>query len=62
MDPIEKILWWIKEGIKNVRSHRTDKRNTELILAYYDGYEAALKEIKKKVTKIKEEEAECQIN
>lgn len=62
MNPIEKILWWLNEEIKNVRYHRKDKRNTDLILAYYDGYEAALKEIKTKVTKIKKEEAECEIN
>lgn len=62
MEPINKILWWINEGIKNVKYHAKDKRNTSLMIAYYNGYETALKEMKKKVTKIKKEEEECQIN
>ncbi len=56
MFALEKILWWINEEIKNVKHHVKDKRNTELILAYYNGYETALKEMKKEIVKIRKEE------
>lgn len=62
MDPLQKILWWINSEIRNVKSHAKDKRNTSLIIAYYNGYETALKEMKKKVTKIKKEEERCLTN
>lgn len=55
MDKIEKILWWLDEAIKNVKHNKKDKRNTELVSAYYEGYNAALKEIKKKVITIEQE-------
>lgn len=58
MEMINKVLFWIDEGIKNVKEHSKDERNTELIEAYYKGFETALKEIKKKTIKIKKEEEE----
>lgn len=55
MTALEKKLWWINEEIKNVKHHAKDKRNTELMIAYYDGYETALKEMKKEIIKIRKE-------
>ena len=55
MDPVDKILWILNDSLKNVRSHSKDDRNNEVALAYYEGFEAALKDIKKKTLKIKEE-------
>lgn len=55
MEILDKIFCWINSNIKNVQSHSKDSRNTELILAYYNGYETALKEMKKEVVKIKQE-------
>ena len=62
MEAINKILYCINKSIKSVQHHSKDKRNSELILAYYNGYETALKEIKKTVIKTKKEEEKCQIN
>lgn len=45
MEAIDKILWYIDEEIKNVKQHSKDKRNNEIVLAYYKGYEAALKDL-----------------
>lgn len=55
MEILDKIFCWINSNIKNVQLHSKDSRNTELILAYYNGYETALKEMKKEVVKIKQE-------
>lgn len=55
MEILDKIFCCINSNIKNVQSHSKDSRNTELILAYYNGYETALKEMKKEVVKIKQE-------
>ena len=55
MEILDKIFCSINSNIKNVQSHSKDSRNTELILAYYNGYETALKEMKKEVVKIKQE-------
>ena len=37
MEILDKIFCWINSNIKNVQSHSKDSRNTELILAYYNG-------------------------
>lgn len=55
MEILDKIFCWINSNIKNVQSYSKDSQNTELILAYYNGYETALKEMKKEVVKIKQE-------
>ena len=55
MEILDKIFCSINSNMKNVQSHSKDSRNTELILAYYNGYETALKEMKKEVVKIKQE-------
>ena len=62
MESIDKILWYIDEEIKNVKQHSKDKRNNEIVLAYYKGYEAALKDLKKKTAKIKKEEEKNKIS
>lgn len=56
MEIEDKILKWSEREIKNVKAHKKAKNNTELILAYYDGYETAMKELKKKIAKFKKEE------
>lgn len=59
MEVEDKALAWIEREIKNTKEHRKDKRNTEKILNFYDGYEAALKEVKKEILKFKKEEEVC---
>lgn len=37
MEAINNILYRINRNIKNVQHHSKDKRNSELMLAYYNG-------------------------
>lgn len=39
---------------ENVKEHKKDKNNTELIKAFYKGYEKAIKEIERKIKEIEE--------
>lgn len=55
-----RVLFLINSRLKSVKEHIKDKRNNELMLAYYQGFEAALKDIKKKVNEVYEEQEEIE--
>lgn len=58
MEHKRRILILLEVMRENVKHHKKDKNNTKEFNQFYDGYETAIKEIKKKIEEMDELEEE----
>lgn len=54
MEHKRRILILLEVMQENVKHHKWDKNNTKEFELFYDGYETAIKEIKKKIKEMDE--------